>query len=116
MKLLLDENLSTAQAEILRARGLNAVGVVEEGLGGRTDEEIRRHAIETGRILLTLDADFANILRFPPAGTPGVIRLKLHPPTETAITEALERGLSQLHSMELAGKLVVIDRNKIRVR
>jgi hypothetical protein len=35
-----------------------------------------------GYRLLTLDADFGNILRFPPAGTPGVIRLKIHPPTE----------------------------------
>jgi predicted nuclease of predicted toxin-antitoxin system len=42
-------------------------------LAGKTDQEIRRYAIETGRILVTLDADFGNLIRFSPTGTPGVI-------------------------------------------
>jgi len=58
----------------------------------RTTEKTRTvaFAIESGRILLTLDADFGNILRFPTAGTPGVIRLKIHPPTEEAIREQIQ--------------------------
>jgi predicted nuclease of predicted toxin-antitoxin system len=56
----------------LRERGHDAVAAVEAGLAGEPDERIRAYAIDTGRILLTLDADFANILRFPPAETPGV--------------------------------------------
>ena len=51
--------------------------------------QLRAFAIESGRVLLTLDADFANILRFPPASTPGVIRLKIHPQTEEAIREQI---------------------------
>jgi len=59
------------------------------GLSGETDSNIRKFAIGSGRILLTLDAGFADILRFPPAGTPGVIRLKVHPPTEETIREQI---------------------------
>jgi hypothetical protein len=39
-------------------------------LAGKTDHEVRRFAIETDRILVALDADFYNLIRFSPAGTP----------------------------------------------
>jgi len=42
-------------------------------LSGQPDEVIRAFAIAENRILLTLDADFANLFRFPSAGTPGVL-------------------------------------------
>jgi len=42
-------------------------------LAGKTVREVRRFAIETDRILVTLDADFGNLIRFSPSGTPGVI-------------------------------------------
>ena len=90
MKLLLDENLSPQQSAILRELGHDAIAVTEAGLSGEPDEKVRAFAIESGRILLTLDADFGNILRFPTAGTPGVIRLKIHPPTEEAIREQIQ--------------------------
>ena len=67
-------------------------------------------------MLVTLDADFANILRFPPAGTPGVIRLKIHPPTEEAIRELLHKTLRALKDPPLAGCLAVSQGNIIRVR
>jgi predicted nuclease of predicted toxin-antitoxin system len=91
VKLLLDENLSHRHAAFLREQGHDAVAVVEVGLSGQPDSGVRMFAIESGRILLTLDADFANILRFPPAGTPGVTRLKIHPPTEDAIASRFKK-------------------------
>jgi hypothetical protein len=36
------------------------------------------------------------MLRFPAAGTPGVIRLKIHPPTEQAIREQIQKALKLL--------------------
>jgi predicted nuclease of predicted toxin-antitoxin system len=74
VRLLLDENLSPNQAAILRAHGHDAVSVVDAGLSGQPDEKVREFAIAENRVLLILDADFANMLQFPTAGTPGVIR------------------------------------------
>jgi predicted nuclease of predicted toxin-antitoxin system len=91
VKLLPDENLSPHQAAPLRERGHDAIAVTEAGLSEEPDEKVRAFAIESGRILLTLDADLGNILRFPPAGTPGVIRLKIHPPAEEAIREQIHK-------------------------
>lgn len=73
-------------------------------------------ALETGRVLVTLDGDFANLLRYPPAGTPGIVRLRIHPPTEIAIDAALRFMISLLSQTNLAGKLAVIDERRIRIR
>ena len=73
VRLLLDENLSPNQAASLREQGHDADAVIEVGLSGEPDEKIREFAIAADRVLLTLDSDFANMLRFPTAGTPGVI-------------------------------------------
>lgn len=86
------------------------------GVSGASDPEVRAAAIREGRVLITLDADFGNILRYPVLGTPGVARRRLHPPSEIKIREALGRCLAKLENVELAGKLVVADEDKIRVR
>lgn len=116
MKLFLDENLSSQHAIQLRLKGYDACAAVEVGLSGSADEQVLRFAVEKGRVLVTLDADFANIIRFPPESTPGVIRLKVHPPTEERILRAIQRALSLLQNTDLTGCLAVVDEDKIRVR
>ncbi len=116
MRLLLDENLSPQQAVILREQGHDAVAVMDVGLSGQPDENIRAHAIQENRVLLTLDVDFANMLRFPPAGTPGVIRLKIHPPKEESIREQIQRTLARLKDTPLVGCLAVSHGDVIRIR
>lgn len=116
MRLLLDENLSFKHAEALRALGHDAVAILEIGLSGSSDTVVRMTAIQSNRVLVTLDGDFGNILRFPPGETPGVVRLRLGPATEAAISRALLRMVMLLGSRDLAGKLVIVDDDKIRVR
>jgi len=116
VKLFLDENLSPQYAAELRTEGHDAVAVLEVGLSGATDERVLRFAVENGRVLITLDADFANVMRFPPELTLGVIRLKVHPPTEERIREAIRRALLYLQNIDIAGRLAVVDEDKIRIR
>ena len=96
--------------------GHDAVSVVEIGLSGASDEEVRAAAIAEQRVLLTLDADFANMLRYPPEETPGVVRLRLHPATEDAIDEMLKSAIPRVAEVSVRGKLVVVDERKIRIR
>lgn len=116
MKYLLDENLSPLHARTLRSLGRDAVSVVEIGLAGSDDSVVRDAAIKSGRILVTLDGDFANVLRYPPAETPGVLRFRLHPPTEEAIDVAIRWATARLSETDVTGKLVVVDEKKIRIR
>jgi predicted nuclease of predicted toxin-antitoxin system len=116
VRLLLDENLSPRQAAISREQGHDAVAVADVGLSGQSDGTIREFAIKDNRVLLTLHDDFANMLRFPPAGTPGVIRLKIHPPTEEAIRDQIQKAVERLKDTPLAGCLAVSHGDMIRIR
>jgi predicted nuclease of predicted toxin-antitoxin system len=116
VKILFDENLSPRHASRLRMLGIDAVAVSEVGLSGASDSDVRAFSIADGRLLITMDADFGNILRYPAAETPGVIWLRLHPPTEAGIAAAVDRVLGKLSAQDLTGKLVVVDEDKIRVR
>jgi len=115
VKLLLDENLSPRHANILRDLGHHAVSVVACGLSGADDSVVRASAIKGERILVTLDADFANVSRYPPANSPGVLRLRIHPATEGAIDALLRSTIPRLVGMNLKGKLVVADSKRIRI-
>jgi predicted nuclease of predicted toxin-antitoxin system len=116
VKLLLDENLSPLHARTLRELGHDAVSAVERGLSGADDSVVRAFASESSRILITLDADFANVLRYPPSSSPGVIRLRIHPATEGAIDVLLRSTILRLAGMSLHEKLVVADLKRVRIR
>ncbi|MBE0657317.1 MAG: DUF5615 family PIN-like protein [Bryobacteraceae bacterium] len=116
MKYLLDENLSIIHAQTLRALGYDCQSVAEAGLGGSADSKVRDAAVAEGRVVITLDGDFANLIRFPTEGTPGVIRFRLHPSTDSAIAVALRWTLSRLEGVDITGKLVVVDGSKLRIR
>ena len=55
MKFLFDENLSPSHAARLRGAGHDAVAVLDIGLSGASDSEVRAAAIREGRVLITLD-------------------------------------------------------------
>jgi predicted nuclease of predicted toxin-antitoxin system len=77
---------------------------------------VLEYAIQEDRILLTLDADFANVLRFPSENTPGLVRLRVDPPSEKAISEILTQALLLLKNVDLRGRLAIVDSRKIRIR
>jgi len=117
VRLLFDENLSFLSAQW--AATTLAVDVLDAraaGLAGKTDREVRRFAIETDRILVTLDADFGNLIRFSPSGTPGVIWLRPRPPTEANIRSILAKWLYRLREIDLHGQLAVVEEDKLRIR
>jgi predicted nuclease of predicted toxin-antitoxin system len=60
---LLDEMLPPATAENLRARGHDAVSVVDVGLTAVDDGEVYACAVDEGRVMVTENfADFAKLL------------------------------------------------------
>ncbi len=75
------------------------------------------YAVDHSQILVTWDADFGNLIRFSPRGTPGVIWLRPRPPpTETNVRALLTKWLPRLSTVDLNGKLVVVDEDKLRIR
>ena len=73
MKLKLDENISRHLKSILNQKGHEARTAEDEGLLGKIDVEVGAIAKTEGRMLFTLDLEFANLRKFPPGSHPGVV-------------------------------------------
>lgn len=73
MRFFLDENLSPQLTQLFQERGHDAVCANDVGMGGERDAVIREYALQQDRILVTLDGDFADLTRYPVAGTPGTV-------------------------------------------
>jgi predicted nuclease of predicted toxin-antitoxin system len=89
--------------------------VPQEGLSGAADERVLDAAVSEGRVLVTIDHDFANTLRYPPDRTAGIA--VLNPPGRVsrgllqALVEALIVAMEQ---KAIHGKLWIVEPSRIR--
>jgi hypothetical protein len=72
-------------------------------------------ALSEARILMTLDLDFANPLRLPPQGTPGVIVLRPHQPLLSLIRQLAAEVVPFLEKESPAGKIWIVELGRIRI-
>lgn len=116
MRLKLDENLGNRACDILHAAGHEVSTVPAEGLGAAMDDEVLQAAVGEGRVLVTLDLDFANPLRFLPSSYSGIVllRLRARPSLEDVLT--LVRTLAKfLEREQPGGKLWIVEPGRVRV-
>ena len=115
MKAKLDENLDVRLASILAEHGVDAVTVYSERLSGAPDENVFAASLGEERTLITLDLDFANPLRFPPAEAFGIVVLRARRTVLSHIQELLLKALPTLKAGNLGGKLWIVEPERIRV-
>lgn len=60
--LLADENIHPEVIRALRAGGTDVRSILTEGLAGKEDREILRHAHARGWVILTHDSDFGTLV------------------------------------------------------
>jgi predicted nuclease of predicted toxin-antitoxin system len=112
----LDENLEVRAIELLREGGHDVETVVGEDLGGASDEELIVVCGAEGWVLITLDLDFANVLRFPPSRHAGIAVLRLPHPVELGAIHERIRVL--LEAVEREGeptkRLWIVEQDRIR--
>lgn len=114
MKFLLDANLPQGLADtISRKFGFDCYRVSSR----LEDEVVIQQATKEKRILLTLDTDFSNILRYPPEKHGGVIVFRLKNQSYPHVTEAvLDFFASHRNKLHLlAGKTSVVRKNLCRI-
>ena len=76
MKVLLDEGLPRRGAELLRARGVDAIHLTEIAASSTADLTILEEARASDRVVVTLDADFHALLAMHGWSSPSVIRIR----------------------------------------
>lgn len=76
MRVKLDENLGRRAAEAFRAAGHDVATVHQQKLASATDQQVFDVCVSEGRLLVSLDIDFANPLRFDPLNAG--VRLRRH--------------------------------------
>lgn len=116
MKLKLDENFSPALASELLATGHDAETVLGEGLGGHDDAAVYAAARAEGRVLVTLDLDFANPLRFGVSGGPGIMVLRPPRPTFGLIRSLLRDAMRLADSgSRISGRRWIVEPGRVRI-
>ncbi len=116
MKFKLDENLGLAAARILREPGHDVSTVVDQKLQGAVDQTIYDVCLREQRCLVTLDLDFANVLRFSPEPTAGIVVLRPPGPilvnTLVSLTKQL---LAALERENVIGRLWIVEMGRLRI-
>lgn len=115
MKFKLDENFGTRGTAKLSSFGHDVATVLGQGLCTSPDARLIEICLTEGRCLVTMDLDFANPIQYPPRQYAGIAVLRL--PARSGLVEidqALETLGRTLGSESLAGKLWIVELDRIR--
>lgn len=116
MKFKLDENLGTRTQRAFRAAGYDVQTVREEHLQGCSDQQLFETCCAEERCLVTLDLDFANVLRFPPQQSSGIVVIRVpRNPTPELLERMIERFLQAAARIPLQRHLWIVEMERIRI-
>lgn len=116
MRFKVDENLPVETAEALRQAGYDAVTVLEQKYGGSADAQLANLCQHEGRMLVTLDIDFADIRAYPPAEFPGLVVLRLRQQDKPHVLDVLAHLIPLLGQEPLERYLWIVEENRVRIR
>ena len=112
----IDENLPRQLAGMFIARGYDAATVMEQGWLGASDEVLWSRIQLEGRWLITGDKGFADLRQHRPGSHAGVILLRPTEESRRAYLELAAVALEQLNLDQLAGSVIVVTPQSIRIR
>jgi predicted nuclease of predicted toxin-antitoxin system len=112
----LDENLPAEAADLLREAGHDAATVLEQTMGGDPDPGVAAVCQREGRVLVTLDTDFADIRAYPPEEYRGLVVLRLRRQDKAHVVGVLRRLLPLFESVTLSGMLWIVEEERVRLR
>lgn len=116
MRLIIDMNLSPVTAIFLRKHGHDAWHLLERQMHRLSDEEIVELAQAESRCIITEDLDFGRILSLQRLRHPSVVIIRLGNTTNEIINAALAPVLEDNADALIAGAILVIEPDGVRVR
>jgi predicted nuclease of predicted toxin-antitoxin system len=116
MRLKLDENLGVRTRQLFRDAGHEVKTVLEQGLGGTSDQHLYEVCRDEKMGLVTLDLDFADVLRFPPDTSAGIAVIRVPQNPSLSVLQRLAAQLVQaINSQSLEGQLWIVEVGRIRM-
>ena len=116
-RFLIDEDMPRSLAAALVTAGHQVLEVRDAGLRGRADDEVFARAQADGRVLITSDLGFSNVLRYPPGSHAGIVVVRV--PNEmpvAAVVRVAVAVLGGLEDVDLVGSLVIVEQRRVRIR
>ncbi|HMI85971.1 MAG TPA: DUF5615 family PIN-like protein [Polyangiaceae bacterium] len=115
MRLKLDENIARSVAPRLAALGFDVDTVLDEHLGGRSDEDVWAAAQAEGRFLVTQDLDFSDVRKFRPGTHAGALIVRLPDSEQWRVADHLVAWFSAPDARSWSRCFVVATVHKVRV-
>jgi len=116
MKIKLDENIGRRGFELLTSAGYDVMTVRDQNLEGAPDETLFKVCADEGRILITLDHDFGQVLRFPPEQSAGLVILEPGPRmVAQSLLDRLRDFLAMAALRSPTGALWIVEPGRVRV-
>lgn len=116
MKFLADMGVSISTISSLREAGYDSVHLRDEGLLTMDDEDILNKARSEGRIVVTFDLDFGDLLAASGETLPSVIIFRLRNQTPSAVRPRLFEILSECEKDLSSGAIIIVEEVRYRVR
>jgi predicted nuclease of predicted toxin-antitoxin system len=83
---------------------------------GRSDIELGSAAKNEGRMILTMDLEFADLRKFPPGSHPGVLLFRPRSMGPLAVNRFVFDFVKSADLDEFAGCNVVVEHDRVRLR
>jgi len=110
VKLKLDANLGIRGRKLLVDAGHDVSTAEAQALALASDEALIAVCAAEGRALVTLDTDFANAMRYPPAQYAGIVVVRTTPKaTANDIEAALVALLRAIGEARVTGRLLIVE-------
>jgi predicted nuclease of predicted toxin-antitoxin system len=116
MKFLADMGISLRAVAFLRSLGYDAVHLHEQDLGRLSDSSILRKACDEGRVLLTHDLDFGELMAASGAELPSVVIFRLRDMRPERVNAYLGAVVADYQEVLERGVIVSVSEGQIRLR
>ena len=110
------ENMPIEAVGVLRAAGCDCDTVFDEALVGADDSDVGARCQAEGRVLFTLDMDFADIRTYPPSAHIGIVVFRPVKPSRDSVLALLQQLIPVLKAEWAEHRLWIVEPGRVRIR